>query len=411
MVIRTHPNFARLLEIAHRSHVQGRAPSGIATEDVARAQLYSYAFRRHVIGAFHATREALRQCPVDDPLASAYYERAVELLSDLTHRTMDPVGTDVRALISTFHYYATHVDQTVKSLDRVCDASGVGEMRLIRDRFVARMEEITTCGGISLTQDTCAPEQASFIVPKLGIAIVPLVYGDFHSWNLAYLKEPYDVPFHRHHQGVEIHLGFRPMRGYIVLGDCYAEVDEGYAMPVPPLCRHGYVNDSTREHHLPFIFGSIALGGWGVFLDVEPQPIELERLEKVSLLGRSMNNTVLLEREIDQAAARFQSVRYPILPAAATDRDNVGGLELSIARVNPNGLILQPERFCIVSVVHGQGKVQMAGVEQAITSHDHFGVPADIVAHLRQEGDESLVTIDAVIKPAAWDGLSAAANF
>ena len=112
---------------------------------------------------------------------------------------MDPVGTDVRALISTFHYYATHVDQTVTSLDRVCDASGVGEMRLIRDRFVARMEEITTCGGIHLTQDTCASEQASFIVPKLGITIVPLVHGDFHSWNLAYLKEPYDVPFHRHH--------------------------------------------------------------------------------------------------------------------------------------------------------------------------------------------------------------------
>ena len=407
MVIQTHPNFTRLLEIAHRSHAQARSPAGTAAEDVARARLYSYAFRRHVIGAFHATREALCQRLGEGLRASPYPEQAVELLTDLTHRTMDPVGTDVRALISTFHYYATRVDRTVLLLDREYDASGEEAMRSIRDRFVARMEEISTGGGIHLTQDTYAPEQATFIVPNLGITIVPLVYGDFHSWNLAYLKDPYDVPFHRHHQGVEIHLGFSPMRGYTVLGDCYAEVDEGYAMPVPPRFRHGYINDSDREHHLPFIFGSLALGGWGVFLDVEPQPIERECLAKVSLLGRPMNNTVLLEREIDQAAARFQSVRYPILPVAATDKGNVGGLELSIARVNPNGLILPSERFCIVSVVHGQGIVQMAGVEQTLAVHDHFGVPAGITAHLRQEGDEPLVTIDAVIKSASRDARSA----
>ena len=261
------------------------------------------------------------------------------------------------------------------------------------------MEEISASNGIHLTRDTHAPEQASFIVPNLGIPIVPLVYGDYHSWNLAYLdKERINVPFHLHQEGVEIHLGYSPMHGYTVHGDCYAEVDEGYAMPVPPITRHGYVNESTTVHHVPFIFGSLTRGGWGVFFDVEPRPIELNKLEKVPIISRQMDRTVLLEREISKAAAKFPSVRYPIIPASVTDRDGTGGLELSVARVNERGLTLRTDHFCIVSVVHGCGIVQMAGAESPISLHDHFGVPAGIPAFLRQEGKVPLVTLDAVIK-------------
>ena len=51
--------------------------------------------------------------------------------------------------------------------------------------FVASIGAITGGGGICLTQDTHAPELGSFIVPNLGITIVPIVYGDHHSWKLG----------------------------------------------------------------------------------------------------------------------------------------------------------------------------------------------------------------------------------
>ena len=70
----------------------------------------------------------------------------------------------------------------------------------------------------------------------------------------------------------------------------HAEVDEGYAMPIPPKVRHGYVNDSTMQHHVPFIFGSLTRGGWGVFLDVEAQPIDLDKLEKAPVYSRQMES-------------------------------------------------------------------------------------------------------------------------
>ncbi|MCZ6680029.1 MAG: hypothetical protein O7E52_22590 [Candidatus Poribacteria bacterium] len=399
MTIEVHANYERLREIARRSHEQGRTPVGITPEDVALARLYSYAFRLHAIGAFHATRLAIHQIPMCNALTEAYRERAVELLTDLANRTMDPVGTDFRAVISTFHHYATNIPRVIESLSKASDACKLESMRKIRDRFAEPMEEISAGNGIHTTQDTHAPEQASFVVPNLGITIVPLAYGDYHSWNLAYLDgERSDVPFHLHQEGVEIHLGYGPLHGNTVLGDCYAEVGESYAMPIPPMIRHGYVNDSTMAHHVPFIFGSLTRGGWGVFLDVEPQPIELDRLEKVPALSRQMNRTVLLQREIEKAAAKFPSVRYPIIPAAATDRNGTGGLELSVARINDRGLRLRMDHFCIISVVRGRGVVQMAGVEKAVSAHDHFAVPADIPAFLRQEGEEPLVTVDAIIK-------------
>lgn len=398
--LRMHPNYERLADLACSSHTRGRAPSGIDPRDVTLARLYSHAFRGQVIGAFHATRVALEKITTADPLGEVHLARANELLTDLANRAMDLVGNDARALISTFHHYCTHVARTLTALDAACERVQSPDLDRIRGLFIGHMEAISTGNGIHLTQDTGAPEQASFVVPSLGITIVPLVYGDHHSWNLAWLDgERSDVPYHRHHEGVEIHLGYNPMHGYTVLGDAKAELTEGYAMPIPPKTRHGYTNIGNQRHNVPFIFGSLTCGGWGVFLDVEPQPIELAQLETIPVLSRRLNGTILLEKEIDKAVAKFASVRYPLIPAEVTDRDGVGGLELSIARVASRGLELNPDRFCAVSVVRGSGIVTMAGEERTISAHDHFGIPAGVTATLRETGNEPLVILDTILKP------------
>ncbi len=396
-----HPNYERLADLTCDSHVRGRTPSGISERDIALARLYSHAFRGQVIGAFHATRRALEAIHPQDRLAGAHLLRADELLADLANRSMDTVGQDVRALISTFHHYCTHVARTVDALDTACDLERSPALQRIRDLFVRHMEAITAGNSLHLTRDTGAPEQGSFVVPSLGITIVPLVYGDHHSWNLAWLDgERSDVPYHLHHEGVEIHLGYSPMHGYTVLGDSKAELTEGYAMPIPPNTRHGYTNIGSQTHHVPFIFGSLTCGGWGVFLDVEPQPRELGQLEATSVQSHKLNGTVLLEREIAKAAGRYASVRYPIIAAEKTDRDGVGGLELSVARVTSHGFELCASRFCAVSVVRGRGVLEVANEKIEITAHDHFGIPAGLTATITQTGSEPLVLLDAVLRPA-----------
>lgn len=398
--LKMHANYSRLAELACASHARGRTPTGIAARDVTLARLYSYAFRGEVIGAFHATREALSREQTSDPLARAHLSRASELLTDLSNRTMDTVGDDARALISTFHHYCTFIERTIDSLDRAQAIMQSGTLSRIRKLFVEQMERITSGNGIHLTRDTGVPEQGSFVVPTLGITIVPLVYGDHHSWNLAWLdSRQANVPYHLHREGVEIHLGYHPMHGYTVLGDFKAELTEGYAMPIPPGTRHGYTNIGPQPHHVPFIFGSLTFGGWGVFLDVEPQPIELDRLETTGVLSRQLTGTILLEREIQKAAEKFGAVRYPLIPADATDRGGAGGLELSISHASERGLEIRPERFCAASVVRGTGIVEMAGERREISKHDHFGIPAGVTATIRQTGGESLVLLDAILLP------------
>lgn len=118
-------------------------------------------------------------------------------------------------------------------MDRDYSESHDTEIVTIGRQFSEIMMQVMTSNGIHLTQDTSAPEQASFVVPNLGITIVPLVYGDHHSWNLAYLSgETRNVPTHRHRAGVEIHLGYGPLQGETILGDYCAEVTEGYGPPV-----------------------------------------------------------------------------------------------------------------------------------------------------------------------------------
>lgn len=399
--LRMHPNYERLADMTCGSHARGRALSGISDCDIALARLYSHAFRAQVIGTFHGTRRALELIHPADRMVAAHLLRADELLADLGNRSMDAVGRDVRALISTFHHYCTHVARTVDALDTACDLDRSPALRRIRDLFVTHVEAIAGGNSLHLTRDTSAPEQGSYLVPNLGITIVPLVYGDHHSWNLAWLDGARsDVPYHLHREGVEIHLGYSPLHGYAVLGDAKAELTEGYAMPIPPNTRHGYTNIGRQTHHLPFIFGSLTCGGWGVFLDVEPQPRELEQLESSRALNYKFNGTVYLEQEIARVIDRYSSVRYPIIPAERTDRNGVGGLELSIARVTSRGMELQPDRFCAVSVVRGRGVLAMAREQIEITEHDHFGIPAGLAATITQIGDEPLVLLDSVLRPA-----------
>jgi hypothetical protein len=352
-----HASYSQLVEKVRASHDQGRRTDQITPADIDLARLYCYAFRMHTIGAYHATRLALAAHPVQDPVARVHLQRADEQLDDLANQGMELVPHDFRAVISTFYYYDRGVRRVLDALEQAYFNCRDATLDHIGQRFLQLMGEISGGNGLYLTQDTGAPEQASFVVPNLGITIVPLVYGDHHSWNLAYLKAPnLDVPLHRHHFGVEIHLGFEPLEGYMVLGDCKAPVlGEGYALPIAPMTRHGWVNSSGDEHHVPFIFGSLYQAGWGVFFDVEPQPMPF-------------------------------------------DRNGSGGLELAVSRAPESGLDLPLDSFRTVSVVQGRGQVQIGATEGLVQHHDHFGIPAGMKATLRQQGSEPLVILDAVIR-------------
>ena len=275
------------------------------------------------------------------------------------------------------------------------------EVLRITKRFINVVNRVRSSNGIELTRDTEAPEQATFVVPNLGITIVPLVYGDYHSWNLAWLDgDRSDVPYHRHSNGVEIPLGYSPIRGHIVLDNYRALTNEGYALAIPPNTRHGYVNASEKTHHLPFIFGSYKRGGWGVFFDVEAQPIQLKTLRKVPSDSNRLNTPIRLERIIRNFACQSLCKRKRILPACRTNRNGTGGLELHLTRA-PIGkpYLLRSNRFLATSVVSGSGLLRMAGQECPIVLHDHFGIPGGIPAEI--EGDEKgpLVLMDADLVP------------
>jgi mannose-6-phosphate isomerase-like protein (cupin superfamily) len=397
-----HPDYEELIAKAVRSHERGRNPAGITPVNIARARLYGHSFRLHTIGAFHATRVALAARPASGALALAHRIRAVEALEDLANLGMDPVPRDFRAVISTLHRYHRGVLRVLDSLGHEAAASGDAEVGHIAGRFREALEPITAGNGIHLTRDVGAPEQASFVVPNLGIVIVPLVYGDHHSWNLAYLAgAARDVPLHRHHRGVEIHLGYNPTHGQTVLGDCRAEVDEGYAMPIPPETDHGWINTGSETHHVPFIFGSLGAGGWGVFLDVEPQPRPVSELRQVPRDSPAFAAMVYLEREIARAESADSTCRRTLIPPTVTARPRRGGLELLLTRVSADGFAFPTDSFRAVSVVRGQGVVNIEGAERAVAAHDHFGIPAGLRAELRQTGAGSLVVLDAVLRGAA----------
>jgi hypothetical protein len=392
-----HPSYQRLAELAEARHAQGRNHLGLSAGDIARARLYSHAYRGHVIGAFSATRRALADLSSGCP-AGSHRVRALELLADLADLAMDPIPPDHRALLGSFYRYEQGIRRVLEAMARDQETQPDDRTARIVDRFRAVMDQVSGSNGIVLTRDTLAPEQASFVVPSLGITIVPLVYGDYHSWNLAYLPgRSSDVPCHRHHEAVEIHLGYSPLHGETILGDCRAEVREGYAMPIPPGTVHGYVNRGEQEHHVPFVYGSLKAGGWGVFLDVEAQPRTAAQLRLVPRDDPALNGTAWLERDLDQAEAETRAHRRVIIPAAATQRDGCGGLELAVTRITADDFHWPIDGYRIVSVVRGEGELHLAGAEQAVGPHDHFGIPAGLAARLRQRGNRPLVVLDALL--------------
>ena len=399
--LQMHANYARLADLATGSHLRGRDTKGISNQDIGLARLYSYALRAHVIGAFHSTRQAIAGIRTENLLAACQLLRASESLAVLANRSMDEVGHDARALLSTFYQYSTHIGIVIDALATACELEESVILDNVRDCFLRHMEKIISGNGLHLAQDTRADEGATFVVPNLGITIVPLVYGDHHSWNVAWLRgDRSNVPIHFHDGGVEIHLGYGPVTGYTILNNAKAEVKEGYAMPIPPKSRHGFVNLGKEMHHVPFIFGSLRLGGWGVFADVTPQTVDVDSLTNEPISSSAMNGTVLLEREIERAATYNATARYPIIPVQQTDRDGIGGLELSIARVAAGGLRYNSDQFCAVSVVRGSGVLNMMSQSIDITSHDHFGIPAGMTAEIIETGEDPLVLLDAVIRRA-----------
>lgn len=396
--------YQNILEKARWSHARGRSVFHIEQADVELGRLYTYAFRTQTIGAFHATRVALEeQAKAVRMKVPAWLERAVDLLQQLQARAVDPVPNDFRAVISGLYYYDRWSNQVIEALEEGLTGGTNQTIERIKKLFATQLESITASDGLYISSDTSLPEQGTFLVPNLNIAIVPLVYGDHHSWNTAFLKgeDSSGVSVHRHLKGAEIHLGFSPVEGRTILGNCGARINEGYAMPIPPMTYHGFDNLSGHDHFLPFIFGSLQMGGWGVFFDVEPRASGWASgfsPKEVALESAEMNHSIYLERATAQAAAENQAKRWVLIPASAAGSPETGGLELAVRRVDSRGLTVPADRYTIVSVQKGRAKISVGPVEGDLNKHDHTGIPAGISADITQTGDEPLVILEATIR-------------
>ena len=386
-----HENYRAVWKAAEQSHQNGRKLDGVTEEIILLARLYSYGLRGHIIGSFHATALALEKFQKNP----AYVTNAVNTLRSLAALSLEPIAQDFRSVLTTFYRYDRGLRQAALVLAALtgCGDDGASEVEKL---FLAAITRITGSSGIAITRDDEIPEQASFIVPSLGITIVPLVYGDQHSWNMAFLSGSHlDVPRHRHHEGAEIHLGMGALLGDTCLGPCRAEVTEGYAMPIPAGTPHGFINRAGHDHRLPFIFGSKRLGGWGVFPDVEPQPIATVDLTAVSRESKELNGTVYLDREITAMALETGTKRRSLISPERTFTPQSGGLALSIARVERDPLVSQSDHFRTVGAMRGRGRVKIGSAEAELEPHAHFGIPAGARATITAHPGEPLVLLDA----------------
>jgi mannose-6-phosphate isomerase-like protein (cupin superfamily) len=394
-------SYAQLLEKARWSHANGRNVFHILQSDVDAARLFSYGYRSQAIGTFHATRVAIdaEENGTAGPYVKTCLSQARLLLDQLEAKAGEAVPHDFRALISTLYYYDQWVNQVAEVLEKASVRGTNSRLETIRRRFVQNIEPISSGNGIYVARDVVLPEQGAFIVPNLGISIVPVIYGDYHSWNAAFLKaDQVGVSVHRHQKGAEIHLGFSPVKGRTILGDNYAEVSEGYAMAIPPMTDHGFFNASGHDHIVPFVFGSLTMTGWGIFFDVEPRSNPgLERREH-PLESPAMNHSIFLERAIERARTQVTVTREVLIPAERAGSREIGGLELAVTRVHGQ-TELASEHYRIVSVQSGKGRVRIGAAQTEVTAHDHFGVPAGLACTLTQLGDDPLVFLDAMILP------------
>ncbi len=391
--------YRQLIEKAEWSHRNHRSVFHFTEEDIALARLYAYGFRTQTIGAYYACCQNLEILLGKGFTKSESLDQTLALLSELQAQAAIPVPTDFRALLYTLYFYDQKVNQALDALEADCRLTPSEEKQQILDLFRKNMNRITGGNGIFTARDDRLPEQGSFVVPNLGITIVPLVYGDHHSWNTTLLPGPLiGATSHRHHQGVEIHLGWSPMHGRTFLGDCATEIREGYAMPIPKMVDHGLDNLEEKAHWVPFIFGSLTLGGWGVFFDVDPREKDTENLKEVPLESSEMNHSVFIEREIERAAGFSGTRREVLIPASATASGEVGALELSIIKVGQEALTLGGEIYKIFSLVKGEAEIEIGPARANLAEGDHVGVPAFMDARIKPSGDQPLVLLEGIIR-------------
>jgi mannose-6-phosphate isomerase-like protein (cupin superfamily) len=401
MSLQASERYARLLDKARWSHANGRNVFHILESDVNAARLYSYGYRSQAIGTFHATRLAIEAAEkeVTGPDVQTCLSQARILLDQLETKAGESVPRDFRALISTLYYYDEWVNQVAQLLEKAAVDGKSSKLELIHKRFLRSIHPVVSGNGIYLARDLDLPEQAAFTVPNLGISILPVIYGDHHSWNAAFLKaDQVGVSVHRHHKGAEIHLGYSPVKGQTILGQNFAEVSEGYAMPIPPMTDHGFFNTSGHDHIVPFVFGSLTMTGWGIFFDVEPRPDNGLVRKETPLQSPAMNHSVFLEKEIERALTESVFTREVLIPAARAGSHEIGGLELALGRVQRE-IDLSSDHYRIVSVQSGKGSVRIGDAQSEVNEHDHFGVPAGLECTLTQLGDNPLVFLDATILP------------
>jgi hypothetical protein len=401
MSLRVSEKYAQLIDKARWSHANGRKVFHILQTDIDAARLFSYGYRSQAIGTFHATRVALEaeESEATGPFVKTCLAEAKILLDQLEARAGDPVPHDFRAVISTLYYYDQWVNQVAQILEKASVRGTSSKLENIRKRFLQNLEPVASGNGIYVARDLVLPAQGAFIVPNLGISIIPVIYGDYHSWNAAFLSASQaGVAVHRHHKGAEIHLGFSPVQGNTIVGQSFAQVSEGYAMPIPPLTDHGFLNTSGHDHVLPFVFGSLTMSGWGVFFDVEPRADSGDQRLEHPLQSPDMNDSVFLERALQRAIAQPDFSREVLIPAARAGSREIGGLELAVNRVRGE-IDISSDHYRIISVRSGRGRVRIGDAEAEVSAHDHFGTPVGLKSTLSQLGGDPLVFLDAMILP------------
>jgi quercetin dioxygenase-like cupin family protein len=402
MSLRVSEVYAQTIDKAHWSHAHGRSIEHILPEDIQTARLFSYGFRAQTIGVFHATR-VLLLAEVKKNIAShaaEYLEKACSCLEQLGNRAVDPIMLDHRALISTLYFYDRWTNQVDELLSRAESHGENSQLQTIHNLFLRNIQQVLSGNGIYIARDLELPEQGAFVVPDLDISIAPLVYGDYHSWNAAFLAcgRP-GVAVHRHHMGAEIHLGYSPTKGETILGGSYTQVNEGYAMPIPPMTDHGFLNTSGEDHVLPFVFGSFRAGGWGVYFDVEPRPGEEVERKENPLESVEMNQSVFLERAISRMTAGSGFMREVLVPAHRAGSEEIGGLELALTRGGSGSFEIVSDHYKIISVQSGEARIRIGDAEARVSEHDHFGIPANTNCHLTSSGTDQFVFLDAMILP------------
>src|SRR5262249_54226510 len=140
--LQMHPTYAGIVEKAYASHRSNRDPKDISPSDIIHARLYTYAFRRHVIGAFDATRKALAKVPIVDRFAELHRQRALEALEDLGNQAMSVVPNDFRVVIDTLYQTHRKLMQAIESLDAEYEICRDPALDNIKQRFRASMNRI-----------------------------------------------------------------------------------------------------------------------------------------------------------------------------------------------------------------------------------------------------------------------------